>query len=373
MKSIFLRKSLRLALTRPTSLYKGGCFCKNTDEESESLCSLLFFSIYRKKVPGKIPIPFPAQKERLDGFSTRRVRFANSLFYVPFCSAKRWTKSSSLLPFLHYTEKRYRGKSRYLFWRRRRDSTGFQPVVFALRTVYFMSLFAPQKDGRRVRVSYPFCIIQKKGTGENPDTFPAQKERLDGFSTRRVRFANSLFYVPFCSAKRRTKSSSLSKQIHIYKKKKHKGKILVLFLAQKERLDGFSTRRVRFANSLFYVPPRKKMDEEFESLCPFCIIQKKGTGENPDTFSGAEGETRTLAPVTRPTPLAGAPRHQLEYFCIGSVYDTIRLLKERAENPLSLLSGGESGIRTHGTLPYDGFQDRSVITTSVSLRIRRKL
>ena len=32
-------------------------------------------------------------------------------------------------------------------------------------------------------------------------------------------------------------------------------------------------------------------------------------------------------------------------------------------------SGGESGIRTHGTLPYDGFQDRSVITTSVSLRI----
>ena len=30
---------------------------------------------------------------------------------------------------------------------------------------------------------------------------------------------------------------------------------------------------------------------------------------------GAEGETRTLAPVSRPTPLAGAPRHQLEYFC----------------------------------------------------------
>ena len=29
--------------------------------------------------------------------------------------------------------------------------------------------------------------------------------------------------------------------------------------------------------------------------------------------------------------------------------------------------GGESGIRTHGTLLYDGFQDRSVMTTSVSL------
>lgn len=32
-------------------------------------------------------------------------------------------------------------------------------------------------------------------------------------------------------------------------------------------------------------------------------------------FFGAEGETRTLAAVTHPTPLAGAPRHQLEYFC----------------------------------------------------------
>ena len=104
-----------------------------------------------------------------------------------------------------------------------------------------------------------------------------------------------------------------------------------------------------------------------------CLNQKKEVSKNDTSFFGAEGETRTLAPVTRPTPLAGAPRHQLEYFCIGSVYDTIRLLKERAENPLSLLSGGESGIRTHGTLPYDGFQDRSVITTSVSLRIRRKL
>ena len=31
-------------------------------------------------------------------------------------------------------------------------------------------------------------------------------------------------------------------------------------------------------------------------------------------FFGGEGETRAPAPVTRPTPLAGAPRHQLEYF-----------------------------------------------------------
>ena len=30
-------------------------------------------------------------------------------------------------------------------------------------------------------------------------------------------------------------------------------------------------------------------------------------------FLGGDGETRTLAPVSQPTPLAGAPRHQLEY------------------------------------------------------------
>ena len=50
----------------------------------------------------------------------------------------------------------------------------------------------------------------------------------------------------------------------------------------------------------------------FDSLF---FTSKKGSVENDTSFFGAEGETRTLAPVTRPTPLAGAPRHQLEYFC----------------------------------------------------------
>ena len=313
-----MRKSLRLALRQPTSLYKGGCF------------------------PQK---------------AGRRVRVS--------------------LPFLHYTEKRYREKSRFLSRRRRRDTTGFHPSCSLCEQFILCPFLLRKKMDEEFESLCHFCIIQKKGTGKNPDTFPGAEGETRRVFTRRVRFANSLFYVPFCSAKRRTKSSSLSKQIHIYKKKKHKGKILVLFLAQKERLDGFSTRRVRFANSLFYVPfcsaKRWTKSSSLSALYCFFNIQKKGTGENPDTFLGAEGETRTLAPVTRPTPLAGAPRHQLEYFCIGSVYDTIRLLKERAEKPLSLLSGGESGIRTHGTLPYDGFQDRSVITTSVSLRIRRKL
>ncbi len=83
---------------------------------------------------------------------------------------------------------------------------------------------------------------------------------------------------------------------------------------------------------------------------------------------GAEGETRTLAPVSRPTPLAGAPRHQLEYFCIGNKFNCYLVFK-CCKFFLQHLVGAESGIRTHGTLPYDGFQDRSVITTSVSLHL----
>ena len=80
-------------------------------------------------------------------------------------------------------------------------------------------------------------IQKEKAQRKNPCAFSGAEGETRRVFTRRVRFANSLFYVPFCSAKRRTKSSSLSKQIHIYKKKKHKGKILVLFLAQKERLE----------------------------------------------------------------------------------------------------------------------------------------
>ena len=110
-------------------------------------------------------------------------------------------------------------------------------VVLRQPTSLYKGGCFPQKDGRRVRVSPNKFIYTKKHKGKILVLFLAQKERLDGFSTRRVRFANSLFYVPFCSAKRWTKSSSLSKQIHIYKKKKHKEKILVLFLAQKERLE----------------------------------------------------------------------------------------------------------------------------------------
>ena len=52
-------------------------------------------------------------------------------------------------------------------------------------------------------------------------------------------------------------------------------------------------------------------------VCPFRIsfFTSKKTPK-VGCFFGAEGEIRTLASVSRPTPLAGAPRHQLEYFCV---------------------------------------------------------
>ena len=81
---------------------------------------------------------------------------------------------------------------------------------------------------------------------------------------------------------------------------------------------------------------------------------------------GGEGETRTLAPVTRPTPLAGAPRHQLEYFSIGSVFSLIELYIQ--SGLLQILMAERVGFEPTVPGGYDGFQDRSVMTTSVSLR-----
>ena len=46
------------------------------------------------------------------------------------------------------------------------------------------------------------------------------------------------------------------------------------------------------------------------------ITQKIKTCQKTGLYFGGDGETRTLAPVTRPTPLAGAPRHQLEYISV---------------------------------------------------------
>ena len=75
----------------------------------------------------------------------------------------------------------------------------------------------------------------------------------------------------------------------------------------------------------------------FAGACFLFIICRKAAKSQQRKISksltrfadfGGEGETRTPAPVTRPTPLAGAPRHQLEYFSIGNKTVTILLLQD---------------------------------------------
>ena len=73
---------------------------------------------------------------------------------------------------------------------------------------------------------------------------------------------------------------------------------------------------------------------------------------------GAEGETRTLAPVSRPTPLAGAPRHHLSTTPNAdvSIYK-IKMAERKGFEPLWLAP--------------NGFQDRLVMTASIPLRVQK--
>ena len=55
-------------------------------------------------------------------------------------------------------------------------------------------------------------------------------------------------------------------------------------------------------------------EKEQQRECALVFYKKSEQAMHSLLRRGGEGETRTPAPVTRPTPLAGAPRHQLEYF-----------------------------------------------------------
>ena len=105
--------------------------------------------------------------------------------------------------------------------------------------------------------------------------------------------------------------------ILLFTKKRYQGKILDTFSGAEGETRQGKPCLVCFANFPIFLSLllRKRWTIEFESL-PFILLytKKRYQGKILDTFSGAEGETRTLAPVSRPTPLAGAPRHQLEYF-----------------------------------------------------------
>ena len=102
------------------------------------------------------------------------------------------------------------------------------------------------------------------------------------------------------------------------KKKDTKEKTSVFFGAEGETRQG-AALSVHCANDPIVCPflLRKKMDGSVLVSPGREVADKKKRYQGKSLIPfGAEGETRTLAPVARPTPLAGAPRHQLEYFCI---------------------------------------------------------
>ena len=87
--------------------------------------------------------------------------------------------------------------------------------------------------------------------------------------------------------------------------------------------SGFLAQMVHSLGSLPRSPTRTRPAKQppavsllrnrlFESLR---LHNKKSRRQKAVGIFGADGEIRTLAAVTHPTPLAGAPRHQLEYIC----------------------------------------------------------
>ena len=105
--------------------------------------------------------------------------------------------------------------------------------------------------------------------------------------------------------------------ILLYTKKRYQGKILDTFSGAEGETRQGKPCLACFASSPILCPFCSAKDGLLSSSLSYSIShspKRKSTKIIPCASSGAEGETRTLAPVSRPTPLAGAPRHQLEYF-----------------------------------------------------------
>ena len=108
--------------------------------------------------------------------------------------------------------------------------------------------------------------------------------------------------------------------------------------------DCFSRKSSRFFGRLMRVPllqvDKKRRSHKWDLL----FLAEKGGLEPPRQF------------LDRPTPLAGAPRHQLEYFSrLVSGLRLYSLLETAVLNSFLFLCrerrffGGEGGIRTHGS------------------------
>ena len=118
-------------------------------------------------------------------------------------------------------------------------------------------------------------------------------------------------------------------------------------------------------------------------------LKTKKTALQAVFLFGGEGEIWTLAPVARPTPLAGAPLHHLSTSpCVKGCCQWTILTSANCKDVIlqsrTLFfyewkhigrflkkSGGEGGIRTHAPFRTNGFQDRLVMTASIPLRMWR--
>ncbi len=170
----------------------------------------------------------------------------------------------------------------------------------------------------RVRVSpIQFHTLQKKNTKIiSCASSGAEGETRQGKPCLAC-FASSPIFCPFCFAKDGLLSSSLSYSIsHSPKRKSTKIIPCASSGAEGETRQGKPCLAC-FASSPIFCPFCFAKDGLLSSSLSYSIShspKRKSTKIIPCASSGAEGETRTLAPVSRPTPLAGAPRHQLEYF-----------------------------------------------------------
>ena len=142
-----------------------------------SLLSAVFFNI-QKKGTGENPDTFPGAEGE-----TRRVFYPScslceQFILCPFLLRKKMDGEFESPTLFALYRKKVPGKIPIPFPRRRRDSTGFQPVVFALRTVYFMSRPA-KRWTKSSSLSALFALYRKKVPGKIPIPFLAQKERLE--------------------------------------------------------------------------------------------------------------------------------------------------------------------------------------------------
>ena len=96
----------------------------------------------------------------------------------------------------------------------------------------------------------------------------------------------------------------------------------------------------------------------------YSVFNFKGTSKL--TFRNAEGGIWTLAPLLTTYSLSRGAPSTTWVLLLGWILFHIQFIF--AGKSLKLVCSGEGGIRTHAPLRTNGFQDRLVMTTSISLQ-----